>query len=186
MTHPRGQTAAVPPRWAAVPRANPATLATAVPRPGPSRAPAHGRSPWTGRCPPGARQRGAPSRHFRRSGAPRSPTLSPPSPHRHCACAAAALGRALPHRPLPQRLQPTPPPPLCPALPWRFEYANRAAARSPMAGPGGGHVGRGRVLRGRAPTCPGALKSGRRARKRLSQREKVPGRSGCGWSARNF
>lgn len=91
-----------------------------------------------------------------------------------------------PPPPSPTAAPANPPPPLCPALPWRFEYANRAAARSPMAGPGGGHVGRGRVLRGRAPTCPGALKSGRRARKRLSQREKVPGRSGCGWSARNF
>lgn len=48
-----------------------------------------------------------------------------------------------------------------------------------MARRAGHHVSQGRVLRGRCPTCPGCLKRGSRARKRLSQRQKV-----LGWGVR--
>lgn len=102
-----------------------------------------------------------------------APPPFPGSP-RHCACAAATLH----HRPLPPVAPATPP-----ALPGRFEYANEAVTERPIVGLRGGHVGRGRVLQRRAPTCPACLKSRRRARKRLSQREKVLGWWGCGCSA---
>lgn len=98
------------------------------------------------------------------TGAPR-PAPCPPAgrpPARGCACA--------------------PPPP---ASPRRFEYANER-----LLGPYGGAMGQSRGTGtcpwGAGPTYPGCLKSGRRARKRLSQSEKVPGWWGCGCSAWNF